>query len=312
MAQLLNSSRFATILHPSSKTKGKKLQPIAVLEFLEDRRLLSTVVPAPVAPIPAVVLHELPEVGFTTDLGNFVADAPASRLSADINWSDGTTSTGMIVADGSVAASATGASATEMKYEVDGTHTYKNAGVYPITATVLEKGPTGTTYVLLLETFHDTAIVAHGNTNLDGTISGTYVAAPSPVASPTAIILGAEYIFTGTGTAGVLGPVAAKGDIILPSPIAATGVATGTLTLTSISTMPADSGSVTLKLTGPIEKGKGTLPATLSYVITGGTGAFAGATGVGTIAITLGTDNSFTFDITSLLPPPTLPPVVLV
>jgi hypothetical protein len=260
------------------------------------------------------VLHELPEVSFTADLGNFVADAPASRLSADINWGDGTSSNGMIVADGGVAAGAAGASATVMKYEVDGTHTYKDAGVYPITATVLEQGPTGTTYVLLLDTFHDTAIVAHGDTNLDGTISGTYLAAPSPspVASPTAIILGAEYIFTGTGTAGALGPVAAKGDIVLPSPVAATGVATGTLTLTSISTTPADSGSVTLKLIGPIQKGKGTLPATMSYVITGGTGAFAGATGVGTIAITLRSDNSFTFDITSLLPTTSLPSTVLV
>jgi hypothetical protein len=305
MGQVFNSSRFAKAGGHSKRNKGSVSGAVAALERLEDRRLLSGTTPTP-GPTPGVVLHELPMVNFTADLGDFVSIAPGDRLSASINWGDGITSTGLIKADGVVGLD-------EIKYEVDGNHTYQKAATYPITATVFERGPTGTTYVLLLETFNDTAIVARGNTVLNGSVSGTYVAAPIPAASPTSILIGGEYIFTGTGTAGVLGPVSAKGDLILPGPIsaAAVGRATGTLTLTSIGTTPAASGSVTLALTGPIEK-PGVIPTTLNYVITGGTGAFAGASGIGTISVVLGSGNTFKFDITSLLPPAGLPGTVLV
>ena len=75
--------------------------------------------------------------------------------------------------------------------------------------------------------------------------------------------------------------------------------------MTSISASPVNSGSVTLQLTAPPVASPEAFPSVLDYVITGGTGAFAGATGSGTIAVTLGSDgsNTFTFDITSLLPP---------
>jgi hypothetical protein len=81
----------------------------------------------------------------------------------------------------------------------------------------------------------------------------------------------------------------------------------GTLTLTQ--TSPSASpvlNSVTLKLIGPIQAGPGTFPTTLTYTIASGTGAFAGATGSGTIAVTLNSDMTFTFVITSLVTPTAL------
>ena len=91
--------------------------------------------------------------------------------------------------------------------------------------------------------------------------------------------------------AGEMGLVGARGTITEPSLIAtaaATSVATGTLTLSTISaTSGSGGGTVTLKLTGAMVKGSGPLPLKMSYTITGGTGQFAGATGVGTIGITV-------------------------
>jgi hypothetical protein len=57
---------------------------------------------------------------------------------------------------------------------------------------------------------------------------------------------------------------------------------------------------VTLKLTGPTEAGFGPFPTTLAYVITSGTGKFAGATGSGGIGVVLDpTDKGFTFSLVS-------------
>jgi hypothetical protein len=267
----------------SIEKKGRNRRPVMALEALEGRQLLSA----------GITVYEEPGAKFTADLGNFVTIAPGTGLQATVNWGDGTTSKGVLKSDGVVGVD-------EINFEVDGTHKYRKAGTYAIKATVFQPGPSPTTYVRLVASFSDTAIVSRGNTVLNGEVSGTYLAAPTSVA------IGAEYIFNGTGTAGVLGAVSAHGDVILPGPTATTtATATGMLTLTNISASPVNSGSVTLKLTGPTESSLGTFPTTLTYVITGGTGAFAGATGVGTIAVTLGSDgsNSFTFDITSLLPP---------
>jgi hypothetical protein len=66
------------------------------------------------------------------------------------------------------------------------------------------------------------------------------------------------------------------------------------------STSAAKSGSVTLKLTGPTEKGFGPFPTTLSYTITSGTGAFASASGSGSILVTLSGVRKFKFKLTSL------------
>jgi hypothetical protein len=132
--------------------------------------------------------------------------------------------------------------------------------------------------------------------NLDGTITGTYL--PAPVASD----IGATYVFNGTGTVGDMGSVAAHGIVTLPG-FVVTGNATGTLTLTSASAAAAAGGSVTLKLSGPEEAGDGSFPTMLSFVITGGTGRFAGASGSGSIAVTLGGEGtrSFTAVLTSLV-----------
>jgi hypothetical protein len=61
---------------------------------------------------------------------------------------------------------------------------------------------------------------------------------------------------------------------------------------------------MTLKLTGPIEVAFGGIPATLSYVTTGGTGAYANDTSTGTIKVAVDPKTlMFTFTIVSVLPP---------
>lgn len=275
-----------------------------VIEGLEARQLLSAapverlvaMTPRLTTPItivtkPSVVLHEQAGVSFTANLGSFVTLAPATNLQANIRWGDGTTSKGTLVPSGVVGID-------EVKFEVDGTHTYRKAGKYRITVVVTQPGPTPTTVIRLITTLHDRAVVtAQKTTVLNGTITGKYSLAP------TAADIGAGYVFDGTGTAGVLGAVSAHGFVTLPGFIVS-GQASGTLTLTQTGpSASAVNNSVTLKLTGPTEAGFGPFPSTLSYTVTSGTGAFAGATGSGTIGVTLGSGMTFTFVITSLVTP---------
>jgi hypothetical protein len=269
-------------------------------EPLEARQLLSTVAAVTtgilpvsgVGPTTGIVLHESRGVLFTASLGTFITLAPGTGLQANINWGDGSSSKGVIKPVSPVGID-------QIQFEVDGTHTYTQVGTFPIHVVVYKPGPTPTSPVQLITMLNDTAIVTNGNINLTGKIAGHYTAAP------TAADLGALYLFTGTGAVADMGPVAAKGSLNLPGFISV-GHAMGTLTLTTISattgsTSPVAGGSVTLKLTGPAEAGFGPIPSMLTYTVIGGTGRFAGASGSGTIAVTLGTGNAFTFDIKSIL-----------
>ncbi len=236
-----------------------------------------------------VTIHETAGKSFTATVGAFQFPAPGTHLSATVSWGDGTTSKGTLVGAGIIGVDV-------IKFDVDGTHTYAKAGTYAITVTVINSlGPPGSLApVQLVATIDSTAIVApKASLPLDGTIKGTYKLAP------TLPDIGATYVFNGSGHAGAMGTVTAAGTVTLPGFIA-TGHATGTLKLTRVSASAAHSGSVTLKLTGPTEAGFGPFPTDLAYVITAGTGAFAGATGSGIIAITLVPGSlDFTFVITS-------------
>ena len=283
---------------------------LPTVQSLEDRRLFSvglSVGPTAVSVTPPVtVLRETTNAAFTADLGSFTYPAPGTSLSATVSWGDGTTSTGVIKSDGVVGID-------EIKFEVDGSHTYTHAGDFPILATVFTPGVTSSGVDHVVTTLHDLAIVTAATTNtpLDGTVSGTYSILP-----PTTLGSGAEYLFSGTGTAGVLGPVSATGKVDLSASLntsaTATGLATGTLTLTSAGTATAAGGSVTLKLTATLPTKPGAFPSLFTYVITSGTGIYAHAAGTGTIAVTLGSStvaNSFEFVIksSSTVPPPILP-----
>jgi len=100
---------------------------------------------------------------------------------------------------------------------------------------------------------------------------------------------GATYQFTGTGITGNL-PVTITGSVTLPG-LVASGSAAGKLTLKT------SEGSVTFTVTGPAEKGFGPFPGTLKFVVSGGTGTYAGSTGSGMITVTLDT-SSKTFAFT--------------
>ncbi|HZL33904.1 MAG TPA: hypothetical protein VFC78_01260 [Tepidisphaeraceae bacterium] len=213
---------------------------------------------------------------FTAGVGTFVTLAPGTGLSASINWGDGHTSPGLLTPVGVVGID-------EIQYGVTGTHTYAAAGDYAIHTTVVRRpivvpGQPTPLYIVLVAQIDSTAIVnpAEGQTgtSLAGTIAGTY---RSTVGNPD---VGKTYSFSGSGTAGDLGGVSLKGSVHLPGFILH-GRASGTLTLRNAR------GSLTVRLLGPVEAGFGAFPSTLSYVIIGGTGAYAGDTGSGSIDVTL-------------------------
>jgi hypothetical protein len=259
------------------------------------------VLPVALAPT-GVTLHEVAGVPFTAPVGSFTAATNATGLHAAIMWGDGTPAS-----DGKIVAASPTSSTATTRYSVVGTHIYASAGTFPITAVVTQSlGPPGSAApVRLVAVIHSSAIVtpAKSNVKLDGTITGTYSLAP------TSVLLGALYLFNGTGPAGDMGPVQATGRVQLPPPILTTPqiltstgrFATGTLTLTSISASPLPGGSVTLQLISPSPvASSGPFPKVLNYTVTGGTGAFAGATGSGTIDVALDpTGLKFTFTIHS-------------
>jgi hypothetical protein len=88
-----------------------------------------------VTPLPpnspgGVTIDEVAGQSFTAAIGTFTTLAPGTTLKATINWGDGSTSAGALQADG--------VSGLDLvKMQVDGTHTYAEAGTYPITVVVL-------------------------------------------------------------------------------------------------------------------------------------------------------------------------------
>ena len=218
-----------------------------------------------------VTIRETAGRAFTAKVGSFNAIAPATGLQAVIDWGDGHTSAGTLKATGGIAVDL-------IQFDVLGAHTYAKAGTYAIHVVVSQNlGPAGSKApVRLVAEIHSTAVVGTkaAGPSLDGAVSGTY---QTPVSIPD---VGLTYDFTGAGDAGSLGHVTTTGSVHLPG-FVASGRATGSLNLANAK------GSVTLALTGPTEPGFGPFPSTLTYVVTGGTGTYAGAAGSGTITATL-------------------------
>ena len=114
-------------------------------------------------------------------------------------------------------------------------------------------------------------------------VTGTY---SMPMMNPDA---GKRYVFKGSGKPAGFGLMQLSGSIQTPGNMGS-GQAHGSLVMTN------SHGTLKISVTGPTEPGFGPLPTTLSYRITGGTGAYAGASGSGTIVDTLKTSTlSFVF-----------------
>jgi hypothetical protein len=260
---------------------------VVLLGIIRSKAVIGTTTAPPVNSTGGVTFHEAPAVEFTASVGTFITLAPATNLQASITWGDGTSSIGTVTSAGVIGID-------EIQFEVDGTHTYANVGTYAIHVVVYKPGPTPTSVTRLITTVDSTAIVASATSlSLSGTLTGTYNLAP------TAVDVGAGYVFTGTGTAGGMGNVSAQGTVFLPGFIT-TGHAHGSLTLNAVGpSATAVASTVIIAVTGPAEAGFGPFPSTLDYIITDGTGTFAGAAGSGTIAVTLGAGQTFTFVITS-------------
>lgn len=97
---------------------------------------------------------------------------------------------------------------------------------------------------------------------------------------------GGAYQLSGNGTLAPLGPVRVAGSLQSPGLIAQ-GRTTGALTLTSAQ------GTLTLALSGPSQAGDSSQaggsppPSSLTYSVTGGTGAYAGEHGTGTARLVM-------------------------
>ncbi len=284
-------------------------QSSPLIEALEDRRLLSATVINPggppinlgLVPMPTVSNVVAPVHGerlnlkvgeaFHGHLGHLAGisggDLKFFAVGASIDWGDGTSPTA-----GTLSIGKTGT------VGVSGTHTYANTGRFAIEITarpaVVAADQANLQPSIVFGIIDGLAIVTpvHTNISLDGVVTGKY--------SPG---IGANYNFTGTGKAGVLGHVTAVGSVFVPG-AGVDGRATGTLTLTTETKPKGKSGSVTLSLTGPSQTGIGAgLRSRLQFVITAGTGAYADAAGSGTIAVKLGERgiaDAFSFVFTSI------------
>jgi hypothetical protein len=215
--------------------------------------------------VAAVEIAETATVPFTTTVGSFQFAAPAQGLSATINWGDGISTAATLKPGGSTGL---------VRFDVDGAHTYAKPGEYAIRVVVSQKVGSANNQVASIAS---KAVIT-------SVITGTYVVAAS---NPDA---GATYQFTGTGVTGNL-PLTFTGSVTLPG-FVASGSAAGKLTLRT------SEGSVTFAVTGPVEKGFGPFPTTLKFVVSGGSGTFAGSTGSGTIAVSLNTsEKTFAFTL---------------
>jgi hypothetical protein len=112
----------------------------------------------------------------------------------------------------------------------------------------------------------------HTGLALSGQVSGTWQAV---FTNPD---VGRTQNLAGGGTVAPLGTMEVRGQLHTPG-FVAQGRATATLTLTG------SRGSVTLALVGPLQPGFSAPPSSFQYTITGSTGAYANASGSGTVAL---------------------------
>lgn len=282
------------------KLTGQARQPV-LFESLESRQFLSaslesvlvappstggTVVAPPTVSSNGVTIHECAGVKFTARLGTFNAIAPADNLVASISWGDGTKTYVKPTA-------IKGVGVDVIEFAVIGTHTYPGGFLpraYPIHIVVSKPSPTPAAKSFIVAKIDDTAIVTPNVLVIDGTATGTYALAPT-----AATDIGARYVFNGSGKLGDVGEAKLTGLVTLPGFIA-NGHAAGTLTLSN------SKGTVTLKVTGPAEKAFSPFPTSLSFEITGGTGAYADYLGGGNIAVKLGAKQAFSFQFATIVP----------
>jgi hypothetical protein len=132
----------------------------------------------------------------------------------------------------------------------------------------------GTSPVLPVPVLTGSIHAAAATAALTGTARGVY---SSTSRNPDT---GTTYYINAAGNLAGLGGTAVSGSMRTPG-FVARGQATGTLTLY------AARGTITLHLVGPTQPGFIALPATLSYTIGGGTRAYRGATGSGTVDLAL-------------------------
>jgi len=241
-----------TVLASPRSSSGQTAPAKALLGTIKSQAVVAG------TSIAAVEIAETANIPFAATVGSVQFAEPAQGLSAMINWGDGTTTAATFKPGGSTGL---------IRFDVNGAHTFAKPGEYAIRIVVSQKVGSATNQVASISS---KAVVT-------SVITGTYTVAAS---NPDA---GATYQFNGTGVTGNL-PLTFNGSITLPG-FVVTGSAAGKVTLKT------SEGTVTFTVTAPVEKGFGPFPTNLKFVVSGGTGTYAGSTGSGMIAITLDTSS---------------------
>jgi hypothetical protein len=173
--------------------------PPSVLHVAATTSTVTSVVPIPVT-IQAVV-----GAAFTGDVGKISGLSPTllPRLKAFINWGDSTSATSLPPSSGTIYFDATGI------LHVRGTHTYQQAGTFPVTVSVILNPLTGSLQPSILYTINSKAVVianSLGGVTLNETANVTFTAIvgyfnlpPNPIASAVQPVLKA-LINWGDGT----------------------------------------------------------------------------------------------------------------
>ncbi len=142
---------------PISPKSGLKT---TIIEDIVDKAIVAKPTPNSYN---GVTIHEVAGDKFTADLGTFITIAPATNLSAAINWGDGSTSKGTLTAIGIIGVD-------EIKFKVTGTHTYGEEGRYPIHIVVSKPGFSGGP-AFVVATIDSTAVVVKPVPNSPGGVT---------------------------------------------------------------------------------------------------------------------------------------------
>jgi len=264
-------------------TRGKSRPTLSLptpirVEVLERRQLLSASVIATLdtmaSPVAALTVTASAGKKVSGELGTWTTPTgvpkPGSETTAIaiVTWGDGRTSRAKFVDDGSGVV------------QIVGSHVWAKPGTFQMTVKVEEYRKEHPHILTAIGQGSSSILVAPklGAFSIKGTLSGSYT-----FGIPN---LGARnYGFTGTGTADTPGAVSVSGSIDTPG-----FRNTGQFMLTTAT------GTVTFNVTGYTQSVDSPLPRKMTYTVTGGTGAYAGVKGKGTITIALD-DTTATFVI---------------
>ena len=123
--------------------------PTTIVEYIVDKAIVA----ARPDSAGGLTIHPILHRKFTAKIGTFEYPAPAIGLTANVNWGDGSSSTGTVTGIGGVGVDV-------IEFKVTGTHKYSLPGIYAITITVYRPSLTAGGSPMVITTIDGTAKVA--------------------------------------------------------------------------------------------------------------------------------------------------------